>query len=184
MNDDINSDDTSDDVEQMLLRLTPVGAGPQVRRQVLGGVNRELADRRAARLDHRCLLAVAASVGLAAMLNLWVAKADDARQARIYGPERVPTPIAEVAQAVASVTDAQTGRWFQERLLEAHRSRRTATPASVCSVQLITSEMQRKDRRHETAEENLKVDPDRGRDTDRDTSGCQRHLGLANRHTA
>ena len=86
MNDHINSDDTSDDVEQMLLRLTPVGAGPQVRRQVLGGVNRELADRRAARLDHRCLLAVAASVGLAAMLNLWVAKADNARQARIYGP--------------------------------------------------------------------------------------------------
>ena len=180
MNDDI----TIDDVERMLGRPTPVGAGPEIRRQVLGVVTRELADRRAARLDHRCMLAVAASVVAAALLNVWVAKAEDARQARMYGPQPVPTAIVEVAQAVASVTDAETGRWYQEQLLAAYRSRRTTVPTSVCSVELITSEIERKDRRHETTEKNLQVDPDRRRDTDRDTSGCQRHLGLADRFTA
>ncbi|HYW80295.1 MAG TPA: hypothetical protein VE890_11995 [Thermoguttaceae bacterium] len=180
----MNDDLTHDDVEQILQRLTPMGAPPQVRCQVLGVVEIALADRRAARLDHRCLLAVAVSVGLAAMLNVWVIQADDARQARMYGPEPVPKAIIEAAQDVASVTDAQTGRWYQERFLAAYRSRRTTTPASVCSLQLIPSETQRKDRRHETSEENLQVDPDHRGDTDRDTSGCQRHLGMADRFTA
>jgi hypothetical protein len=165
-------------VEQMLHRLTPRGAAPELREQVLAAVGRELSAERPSRWQRRLGLAVAASILLGIVLNMWANKATDRRLARLYGPPPTPRQIAEVAEMVASVTDAQTGRRVRQQLSAAWWSRPTAPIQSICSSQQILEELEitRKEQRHE--------DPQDRRRGDRDTSDCQRDLGLEDRLTA
>ena len=57
-------------------------------------------------------------------LNFGVARLGDARLAAIYGPEPVPRYITEIADTIASVTDAETGQRVRQQLLAVQRSRR------------------------------------------------------------
>jgi len=107
----------NDDAEAILKQLTPRGAGPTLRTRVLDAVAEHLpnappmSDRPAAafrfRWDRWAAVGVAASVLLALGLNLGVARLGDARLAAIYGPELVPRYITEIADTIASVTDAE-----------------------------------------------------------------------------
>ena len=50
----------------------------------------------------------------------------DARLAAIYGPEPVPRYITEIADTIASVTDAEIGERVRQQLLAAQRPRRVS----------------------------------------------------------
>ena len=60
--------------------------------------------------------AIAASLLLGVGLNVWQRRAEEAWQARVFGPRPISRELSDVVQAVASVTDAQTGQWLQQRL--------------------------------------------------------------------
>lgn len=176
-----------DHAEQRLRRVTPRGAGPELRGQVLAAVGRELAADRVGPWGRRLGLAVAASLLLGVVLNVWVNKASDRRLARLYGPPPVPRQIAEVAEAVASVTDAETGRRIEQQLVAAWRSRAAALPQRAIDYAQLMRELKlvRKDPRHEDLlEKGTEMDRDRRRGAPGDTSDCQRHLGLEHRFTA
>ena len=115
-------------VEQRLRGLTPRGTDPGLRGRVLAAVGRELAADRVSPWGRRLGLAVAASLLLGVVLNVWVNKASDRRLARLYGPPPVPRQIAEVAEAVASVTDAEIGSRMEQQLVAVWRSRAAALP--------------------------------------------------------
>ena len=117
-----------DQIQQRLHRLTPRGSGPELRGHVLAAVERELSADPVSRWQRRLGLAVAASVLLGIVLNVWVNTSAPRRQARLYGPPPVPRRIADVAEAVASVTDAETGRRFERQLTAAWRSRVAEMP--------------------------------------------------------
>ena len=165
-------------VEERLRRLTPFGAGPELRDQVLAGVRHELSAEPASRWQGKLGLAVAASILLGVVLNVWANKATDRRLARLYGPPPVPRQIAEIAEGVESVTDAETGWRVRQQLSAAWWSRPITPVQNICSSQQILDELEitRKEQRHES--------PQDRRRGDRDTSGCQRDMGLEDRLTA
>jgi hypothetical protein len=170
----------SDDVERFLQEVTPRGAGPELRGQVLDAVGGELAKRPAGRWERRTARAVAASVLITVVLNVWLVTSSNRRRAALYGPAPVPRPIAEVCQAVESVTDVATGRQIQAQLLAAWRSRPARPPQSVCTIDGIEhdSGMIEKGWHDETTPENLEMDRDRGRRPDRHTSDRRHGMGL------
>ncbi|OHB72109.1 MAG: hypothetical protein A2V70_10485 [Planctomycetes bacterium RBG_13_63_9] len=176
----------NNDVEEKLRRLTPCGAAAQLRQEVLDAVADELAVAATRPPRPRIGLAVAASLLLAIALNVWVGKAADARLARLYGPRPVPRQIVEIAGAVAAVTDAETGRQVQQQLLIAWHARCAASQHGFVEYGRILNELVviGKDRGHETAEENPRMDRDHRRHPARDTSGWQRDLGLDHQFTA
>jgi len=121
----------STDPESVLGRLHPRGAAPELRERVLGAVARQLAPRPGAARLWRWAAAVAAGLLLGVGLNVWAIRTTDARLARLYGPPVVPQPIVAAAEAVESVTDAETARWVQQRLLAAHQERLRSVPFSL-----------------------------------------------------
>jgi hypothetical protein len=180
----MNSDEH---VEERLRRLTPRRAGPELREQVLAAVGRELSAHPVSRWERWLGLAVAASVLLGVVLNVWANKATDRRLARLYGPPPVPRQIAEVAEMVASVTDAETGRRLERQLAAMWRSREAELPYPPIDYSQLLRELElvRKDPRHEDLlEEGTEMDRDRRGRGDRDASDCQRHLGVDHRFTA
>ena len=166
-------------VEQRLRGLTPRGTEPEMRGQVLAAVGRELAAGRVPRWRRRPGLAVAASLFLAVAMNVWINTTVDRRMARLYGPPPVPRRIVDVAEAVASVTDAETGRRFERQLAAAWRShvaRLPRRPTMDYSQLLRELELSRKETRHEDSQS------DRG--AAGHSSGCQWDLGLDDRFAA
>jgi hypothetical protein len=113
-----------------------------LRPRVLGAVSRELGRRAKPRWERIFELSVAASVLIAVGLVLWRQRAEAPWQARVYGPRAVPSEIAEVAKAVASVTDEETGRWIQEQLSAAMSSRRDDVKSRLEAYQRILDELQ------------------------------------------
>jgi hypothetical protein len=173
--------------ERALRRATPRGADPGLRQEVLAAVRRELAADRGSAWQRRLGLAVAASLLLAVALNIWVNKASEQRLARLYGPQPVPRKIADVVEAVVSVTDAETGRRVQEQLIENWRSRAARAPQNPFDYAQIMRELglAGEDTRYETRhQESTQVDRDRRRGDPGDTSYRQRHLRLDHRFTA
>ncbi len=119
----------SDDIERRLRRVSPRGAPPALRSRVLAAVAAELpaaAGPPAASPRHLTrrpgfprlhpMLATAAALLAAYMLNLWVNDRLDRRLAAVIGPSPVRRQAAEIAADVASVTDPATGRWAYESL--------------------------------------------------------------------
>ncbi|MCX7428585.1 MAG: hypothetical protein NTW96_23535 [Planctomycetia bacterium] len=186
----------SDDVEAILKQLTPRGAGPTLRTSVLDAVAEHLPNARATsdrpaaaylfRWDRWPAVVVAASVLLALGLNLWVARLGDARLAAIYGPQPVPRYITEIADTIASVTDAETGRRVQEQLLAAQRPRRVSMEQALRNYEHMLNAilLVEKDLRHEAVQEDTEMDRDRPRCTGGDTSYYQRRSGPDHRFTA
>jgi len=174
-------------VEQTLRRLTPCGAGPELRGQVLAGVGRELSAEPASRWQGKLGLAVAASILLGIVLNVWAVRVDRQCQARLYGPRPVPRQIADLTETVASVTDAETGRRLERQLAAIWRSREAELPYPPIDYSQFLREFEvvRKEPPHEDLlKEGTETNRDRRRRGDRDTSDCQRHLGLEDRLTA
>ena len=174
--------DNDNHVEQVLLRATARGAGPELRGRVLAAVGRELGADRVPRRRRRPGLAVAASLLLGVVLNVWVNKAADRSMARLYGPPPVPRRIAEVSEAVASVTDAETGRRLEQQLTAVWRSHVAGLPQRPIDYSQLLRELElsRKENRHEDPQ----TDRDRRRGDPGDTSDCQWDLGLEDRLTA
>jgi hypothetical protein len=180
----MNSDEH---VEERLCRLTPRRAEPELREQVLAAVGRGLSADLMSRWERRLGLAVAASILLAIVLNVWANKATDRRLARLYGPRPVPRQIAEIAQAVQSVTDVQTGRRIEQQLAAVWRSRQAELPYPRIDYSQILRELEPvlKDARYEgLLEEGTNTHRDRRRGDRGDTSDCQRDLGLEDWLTA
>jgi hypothetical protein len=121
----------STDPEGVLGRLHPRGVGPELRDRVLGAVAQQLALSPGVARLWRWAGAVAAGLLLGVGLNVWVIRTTEARLARLYGPPTVPQPIVAVAEAVESVTDAETARWVQQRLFAAHQERLRSVPFSL-----------------------------------------------------
>jgi hypothetical protein len=170
------------DMEQRFGQLTPRRAGAELRGQVLDAVAGELGQAAARRRQRRAAMVVAASIVLGIVLNVWVGSATDRRLARLYGPTPVPKPIADVTEAVASVTDAETARQVQQRLLAAWQSQRTALPHGISSFPYHTIDFE--DWLDEATQKDHDLDRDRPRRGDRRTSGGQRHSCLDHEFTA
>jgi len=176
-----------DHVEQALRRVTPRGAGPGLRERVLAAIGRELSADPLARWERRLGLAVAASIALGIVLNVWAVRTDRQCQARLYGPPPIPRQIADLAETVASVTDAETGQRLERQLAAIWRSRKAELPYPPIDYSQFLREFEvvRKEPRHENLlEEGTETNRDRRRRGDRDTSDCQRRLGLEDRLTA
>jgi hypothetical protein len=174
-------------VEQTLHRLMPRGAAPELREHVLAAVGRQLSADGLSRWERRLGLAVAASILLGIVLNVWANKATDRRLARLYGPRPVPRQITEVAEMVASVTDAETGRRLERQLAATWQSHEAPLPYPPIDYSQFLREFElvRKGaHREDLLKEGTEMDRDRRRRGGRDTSDCQRDLGLADRLTA
>jgi hypothetical protein len=74
-------------------------------------------------------IAVAASFVLGVGLNVWQQRAEQDWQLRVFGPRPVQRDISEMAEAIASVTDAKRGKWMQQKLSDARPSRQIADPS-------------------------------------------------------
>ena len=174
------------DTEQVLGRLTPRGPAVDLRQQVLGAVDAELAVTASPRWTGRCALAVVATLLFAALLNVWVSRSADRRLAQLYGPRPVPRQIAEIVAAVESVTDAETGQWMQERLLAARASREVPPERAFERYQQIINQwvVIAKEWPDEKAQKGSKVDRDRSRRDRGDTSDYQRRAGFDHQFTA
>ena len=161
--------DTDDRLEELCAKLTPRRTEAELRGQILDAVGGELDAGETRRRWRRIGMAVVAAALSAVLLNVWMARRGDARLADFYGPAPTPATVREVVEAVESVTDVATARWFEQRLTAAWRSRRAARgPTTTDPLQAIHGTGTPKggqddemDRRHH-------------RDGDRDRSGCQR----------
>ncbi len=108
----------NDEIERLLLQVTPPGAPPDLRARVLSAVGDELRLPAAARSRRRFRpgLAVAASLLASVALNYWVDAMLNRRLAVVLGPPPVRRQAAEIAADVASITEPSTGKWVYERL--------------------------------------------------------------------
>jgi len=108
----------SDDLERLLSEITHRGAPPELRSRVMEVVAKELnADARTrASLPTLGLAAVAAAFVLSLALNYQVNRASERRLAKILGPIPPSKQALELANDIAAITDAETGRWAYERL--------------------------------------------------------------------
>jgi hypothetical protein len=186
----------NDDVERLLGQLTPRGAPTALRARVLDAVAEHLSDAPATperpdaafrfRWDRWPAVVVAASVLLALGLNLWVARLGDARLAAIYGPQPVPRYITEIADTIASVTDAEIGERVRQQLLAAQRPRRVSMEQALQHYENVLNAilLVEKDLRHEAVQEDTEMDRDHPRCTGGDTSYYQRRSGPDHRFTA
>jgi hypothetical protein len=186
----------NDDVERLLGQLTPRGAPAALRTRVLDAVAGQLPDAPATperpdaasrfRWDRWLAVGVAASVLIALGLNLWAARLGDARLAAIYGPQPEPRYITEIADAVASVTDAETGGRVRQQLLAARRPRRISMEQALRNYEHMLNAilLVEKDLRREAAQEDTEMDRDCSRGVGGDTSYYQRRPGPDHRFTA
>jgi len=173
-----------DDIQRLLESLTPRGAPAELRDDVLGAVADELAAPRSSpvrrtRWDVRIGAAVAVSLILAVMLNIWAIRADDARQARLYGPTPLPRGICEIVETAEHVGGSECAELVRSRLVSAWQARRRDDPLAVFRyhhqlVQLVLTE-----KGFTGAEEDPQVDRHRPGQPDRSASRCQRRLCVA-----
>jgi hypothetical protein len=132
MTDDVNTNE----IEQQLLRAVPGRAPAEMRSVILGSMQSKL---RSTRWDRRLARTAAVLVCLAVGLNGtagWRAH----REYQLAELQR-PTPraITETAEMIASVTDKETGQWFEERMV-ALRASRSRTNAHV-TMQRVVNEI-------------------------------------------
>ena len=134
MTDDVNMNE----IERHLLRAAPTRAPDEMRSAILGSMQSEL---RRARWDRRLARAAAVLVCLAVGLNgvaLWRGY-EQQRLAKLQRP--TPRAIVEVAEMITSVTDEETGRWFEEHLL-ALRTHRPHTDAHAAMKRMVDDILQ------------------------------------------
>ena len=123
----------NDDVEWILNGLMPRGAAAELRDRVLRAVAAELvAPQRSppllARRDVRAALAMAALLLVGVLLNVWVIRSDDARQARLYGAGPLPRAIHETVQMAQHAAGPACAELIRQQLVAAWQSRRRSAP--------------------------------------------------------
>jgi hypothetical protein len=127
------------------------------------------------------LAALAAAAALAASvgLNVWADRSVDARLARIVGPAPLQREALDLANDVAAITDAETGRWFYERITSG-RAAPSAYTRCLTDYQRILNELilVGKDRANEPS---TPSDRDRRGGDHRDSSWDQRLFRLEER---
>jgi hypothetical protein len=109
----------NDDIERRLRQVTPRDASPELRPRVLAAVADQLQASTplpSRRLRFRPAVAVAATLLASLALNYWVNDTIDRRLAIVLGPPPISRRAAEMADEIAAITDAATGRWAFERL--------------------------------------------------------------------
>jgi hypothetical protein len=140
MTDDVNMNEPSvaSMIEQHLLRVTPKRAPVEMRSVILASMQSEL---RSARWDRRLARVAAVLMCLAVGLNGFFGWRGY-QQRRLAELQR-PTPqaIVEVTEMIALVTDEETGRWFEERLL-ALRPFRPRTDAHAAMQRMVDEILQ------------------------------------------
>lgn len=176
----------SDRVDEILSRLSPRGPDTSLRDRVLDVVDEELvrdtstmrpaASQRRSR-EGRLLAATAAAVVLAVGLNFAVAARNDALEARLFGPAPTPRSIAEIVDAVESVTDRETAHRVRQQLIAARSTERRGNEAIIRHYERLLAELA--DAQGRTRREDREMDRHRTGDIDRDTTHRQRHLGVA-----
>jgi hypothetical protein len=178
----------NDEIEQLLSRLTPRGARPELRPQVLDAVASQLRAEPASPWLRWSALAVAASLLAGIGLNVWVSRASERHLARLFGPPPISKRAMEVANDVAKITDAETGRWVYQRLTVPRTSANgQAAYAKYCAiVKRLIDELQSvsKDTYHATPEKDIEMERDRSGRTGGDRTGCQRPVRLDYRYAA
>ena len=138
------------DIEDTLESLTPCRAPAEVRDEVLGAVADELVATRPtpvrrARWGFRVGAAVAGSLILGVVLNVWAIRTDDARQARLFGPEPLPRQLCETVETAEYVAGSECAEAIRQRLVSAWQSRPRDDPRAVLRhrqqlMQLVLSE--------------------------------------------
>jgi hypothetical protein len=112
----------SHDLEFCLRQLRLRGPSAELRERVLAAVAMEIEreakpERLRPRFRIQLTVAIAACLGGSLLLNHLVSSALDRRLARLLGPPPVPRLAVELAAEIASVTDADTGRWALARFM-------------------------------------------------------------------
>ena len=138
------------DIEHILESLTPCRAPAELGNEVLGAVADELVRTRPtpvrrARWDVRVGAAIAVSLILGVVLNVWAIRSDDARQARLYGPEPLPRQICETVETAERVAGVECAEMVRQRLVSAWQSQPREDPLAVFRyrqqlMQLVLSE--------------------------------------------
>jgi hypothetical protein len=120
------------DIERILESFKPRGAPAELRSRVLGAVRGELVavsrPTVLARWDVRTAAAAAALLLLGVLFNTWAIRWDDARQARLYGPQPLPRQIRETVLAAQHAAGPEGAEFVERRLVAAWTSRRRADP--------------------------------------------------------
>jgi hypothetical protein len=175
------------DIEDMLESLTPCRARAELRDEVLGAVADELVPTRPtpvrrARWDFRVGAAIAVSLILGVVLNVWAIRSDDARQARLFGPEPLPRQICETVETAERVAGPECAEMIRQRLVSAWQSRPRDDPRAVFRyrqqlIQLVLSEKGFIDA--EKDPQVPQVDRNRLGQPDRSALDRQRHLRVA-----
>lgn len=117
----------TDDVQHILGDLKPRRAPADLRGRVLGAVDEELSaapkpPASRARWDLRLAAAVAVSLVLGVVLNVWSIRQDDARHARLYGPSRLPREIRETVEVVENVAGPECAEFLTRRFVASRQS--------------------------------------------------------------
>ena len=138
------------DIEDLLESLTPCRAPAELCDEVLGAVADELVlmrrmPVRRARWDFRVGAAIAVSLILGVVLNVWAIRSDDAHQARLFGPEPLPRQICETVETAERVAGPECAEMIRQRLVLAWQSRPQDDPRAVFRyrqqlIQLVLSE--------------------------------------------
>src|SRR5690606_20574872 len=145
---------------------TPRGAPPELRSRAMEAVAKELnADARPrGSLPALGLAAVAAAFVLSLALNHQVNRASERRLARILGPIPPSKQALELANEIAAITDAETGRWAYELLAPKSDAVREI-PKHARELQRLIHEvtLDLPETDHETPQENPRLDRAVGR---------------------
>jgi hypothetical protein len=107
-----------DELERLLRSTRPEGAPSELRSVVLTSVYAELASVDRPRGSPWLAWSVAAALLVAAGLNGLVGMNEQQRMARLFPPLPPRQDVRDVASAVASATDDQTGQWFGDYLTQ------------------------------------------------------------------
>ena len=174
-----------DNMERLLSELTPSGVRPELRPRVLEAVASELLKETQSRWLRLAALATAASILLGIGMNVWVSKASEQRMAELFGPPPVSKQAMDLAEAVAKITDAQTGQWVYRQMTASR-----PTGDGLAKYHEILNELIReqhivsKDTYHETPEKDSEMDRDRTGSAFGDPASGQCRVRLDYRCTA
>ena len=172
------------DIERILVNLTPRGAPAELRGRVLRAVAAELvAAQRSppllARCDVRAALTVAASLLVAVILNIWVIRSDDARQARLYGSRPLPREIHETVQMADRAGGPACAELVRQQLVAAWQSRRQSHRLDVVRYQQQLRQLLFIEKGFPYVQEDSQVDEHRPGRNDRGASDCERRFRVA-----
>jgi hypothetical protein len=173
----------NDKIERVLKGLAPRGAPADLRDRVLGSVLESLAGEpavtRRVRWDLRVAAAVAASLILGATLNLWAIRSDDARQARLYGPDVLPRGICETVQTAEHVAGPECAEWVRQQVVSAWRSRQREDLPAFARYHEQLMRFVLTEKGTTDVEADSQVDGHRAGRPDRSALDCQRRLCVA-----